>query len=247
MSSSDSLQKTEKYPHKKLTLDGSNYSQWATGFKMWAGGIGLWSYISGDEKEPSPLAQLTDPDQNIIRKEKHDERVKLYKQRRLLALSALSTAIDAQDFVYLRDIDDPHIAWTALEKKYLPQKAIQFNQYLDHLFTLPKAHNSSSIAETLQTLIILKSDLAALSVASTPVPPATSTTSTTTPKDEYKIPDAIFVHTLLRALPDYYNPLHQTLVNSDTSLDFNDIVLTSVSVGLRYFRFVHMNPKSFFH
>ncbi|KAG2033573.1 hypothetical protein BDR03DRAFT_984958 [Suillus americanus] len=133
-------------------------------------------------------------------------------------------AIDAQDFVYLRDIDDPHIAWTALEKKYLPQKAIRFNQYLDHLFTLPKAHNSSSIAETLQTLIILKSDLAALSVASTWVPPATSTTPTTTPKDEYKILDAIFLHTLLRALPDYYDPLCQTLVNSDTSLDFNDIV-----------------------
>ncbi|KAG2028911.1 hypothetical protein BDR03DRAFT_1057227 [Suillus americanus] len=167
MSSSDSLPKTEKYPHEKLTLDGSNYSQWATGFKMWAGGIGLWPYISGDELEPSPLAPLTDADQNIIRKEKHDERVKLYKQRRLLALSALSTAIDAQDFVYLCDIDDPHVAWIALEKKYLPQKAIRFNQYLDRLFTLPKAHDSASIADTLQTLIVLKADLTALSVAPT--------------------------------------------------------------------------------
>jgi hypothetical protein len=73
----------EKYPHEKLTLDGSNYSQWATGFKMWAGGIGLWPYISGDELEPSPPALLTDADQNIICKEKHDERVKLYKQRQL--------------------------------------------------------------------------------------------------------------------------------------------------------------------
>jgi hypothetical protein len=226
MSSSDSLPKTEKYPHEKLTLDGSNYSQWATGFKMWAGGIGLWPYVSGDELEPSPPAPLMDPDQNIIQREKHDERVKLYKQRRLLALSALSTAIDAQDFVYLRDIDDPHIAWVALEKKYLPQKAIRFNQYLDRLFTLPKAHDSVSITETMQTLIVLKSDLAALSLAPTPAPSTTSATTSTTPakQDEYKIPDAIFVHILLRALPDYYDPLRQTLVNSDTSLDFNDIV-----------------------
>ncbi|KAG2035532.1 hypothetical protein BDR03DRAFT_983666 [Suillus americanus] len=89
-------------------------------------GIGLWPYVSGDEVEPSPPAQLTDPDQNILRKEKHDERVKLYEQRRLLALSALST-----DFVNLCDIDDLHVAWIALEKKYLPQKAIHFNQYLD--------------------------------------------------------------------------------------------------------------------
>jgi hypothetical protein len=167
-----------------------------------------------------------DPDQNIIQREKHNERVKLYKQHRLLALSALSTAIDAQDFVYLRDIDDPHIAWVALEKKYLPQKAIRFNQYLDRLFTLPKAHDSVSITETMQTLIVLKSDLAALSLAPTPAPSTTSATTSTTPakQDEYKIPDAIFVHILLRALPDYYDPLRQTLVNSDTSLDFNDIV-----------------------
>jgi hypothetical protein len=95
MSFSDSLPKTEKYPHEKLALDGSNYSQWATGFKMWAGGIGLWSYISGDELEPSPPAPLTDADENILHKEKHDKWVKLYKQRRLLALSALSMAIDA--------------------------------------------------------------------------------------------------------------------------------------------------------
>jgi hypothetical protein len=226
MTSSDSLPKTEKYPHEKLTLDGSNYSQWATGFKMWAGGIGLWSYVSGDEVEPSPPAQLTDSDQNILRKEKHDERVKLYRQRRLLALSALSTAIDAQDFVYLRDIDNPHLAWIALEKKYLPQKAIRFNQYLDRLFTVPKAHDSTSIAETLQTLIVLKADLAALSVApsTSSVSPPSATSGATATKEEYKIPDAIFVHILLRALPDYYDPLRQTLVNSDASLDFNDIV-----------------------
>ncbi|KAG1846631.1 hypothetical protein F4604DRAFT_1936295 [Suillus subluteus] len=228
MTSSDSLPKTEKYLHEKLTLDVSNYSQWATGFKMWAGGIGLWPYISGDEIAPSPPAPLTDPDQNILHQEKHDEWVKLYKQHRLLALSPLSTAIDAQDFVYLRDIDDPHVAWIALEKKYLPQKAIRFNQYLDRVFTLPKAHDSVSIAETLQILIVLKADLAALSVASAsmPVPAATSTTSTSTTakKEEYKIPDAIFVHVLLRALPDYYDPLCQTLVNSDASLDFNNIV-----------------------
>ncbi|KAG1870311.1 hypothetical protein F4604DRAFT_1526707, partial [Suillus subluteus] len=124
-------------------LDGSNYSQWATGFKMWSGGIGLWPYVNGDEKEPSPPATLMDADQNIIRTEKHGERVQVYKQRRLLALSAMSTAIDVQDFVHLRDIDDPHVAWTALEKKYLPQKAIRFNQYLDRLFTIPKAHDSS--------------------------------------------------------------------------------------------------------
>jgi hypothetical protein len=80
MSSSDSLPKTKKYPHEKLTLNGSNYSQWATGFKMWAGGIGLWSHVNGDEIEPSPLALLSDPDQNIIRKEKHDKHVKVYKQ-----------------------------------------------------------------------------------------------------------------------------------------------------------------------
>jgi hypothetical protein len=133
-------------------------------------------------------------------------------------------AIDAQDFVHLRDIDDPFTAWTALEKKYLPQKAIRFNQYLNHLFTLPKAHDSATIAEMLQTLIILKSDLAALSLASTLSPSTVSVTTSTTKKDRYKIPDAIFVHTLLQALPDYYDPLHQTLINSDTSLDFNDIV-----------------------
>jgi hypothetical protein len=110
MSSSNSLLKTEKYLHEKLTLDGSNYSQWATGFKMWASGIGLWPYVCGDELELSPPAPLTDPDQDIIQREKHDECVKVYKQHRLLALSALSTAIDAQNFVYLRDINNPHIA-----------------------------------------------------------------------------------------------------------------------------------------
>ncbi|KAG2357523.1 hypothetical protein BDR07DRAFT_1490613 [Suillus spraguei] len=224
MSSSNSLPKTEKYLHEKLTLDGSNYSQWATSFKMWAGGIGLWSYISGDEIQPSPPALLSDPYQNIICKEKHDEHVKIYKQRQLLALSALSTAMDAQDLVYLCDIDDTHVAWIVLEKKYLPQKAIQFDQYLDRLFTLPKAHDSMTIAETLQTLIVLKADLAALSVASMPIPATTSTTSTTAMKEEYKIPDAIFVHILLQALPDYYDPLCQTLVNSDAPLDFNNIV-----------------------
>jgi hypothetical protein len=227
MSSSDSLPKTEKYPHEKLTLDGSNYSQWATGFKMWAGSIGLWPYVNGDEKEPSPPATLTDMDQNIIRTEKHDERVRVYKQRQLLALSALSMAIDVQDFIYLCDIDDPHVACIALEKKYLPQKAIHFNQYLDRLFTIPKAHDSASIAETMQTLTMLKSDLAALSVTSAATPGASTITpsvTTTTTKDEYKIPDAIFVHVLLRTLPDYYDPLRQTLVNSDTSLDFSNIV-----------------------
>ncbi|KAG2086456.1 uncharacterized protein F5147DRAFT_781626 [Suillus discolor] len=172
--SSDTLPKTEKYPHEKLTLDGSNYSQWATGFKMWAGGLGLWPYISGDEKEPSPPAQLTDPDQNILRKEKHDECVRLYKQRRLLALSALSTAIDAQDFVYLCDTEDPNIGWEALAGKYLPQKAIHFNQYLDRLSTIPKAHDSTSIAEVLQSLVVLKSDLTALSIS----PPAAAAAAT---------------------------------------------------------------------
>jgi hypothetical protein len=88
---SDTLPKTEKYPHEKLNLDGLNYSQWATGFKMWAGGLGIWSYISGEEQEPSPPAPLSDSDQNIIRNEKHAEKVKIFKQRRLLALSALST------------------------------------------------------------------------------------------------------------------------------------------------------------
>jgi transposase InsO family protein len=222
MTSNDSLPKTEKYPHEKLTLDGSNYSQWATGFKMWSGGIGLWPYVNGDEKEPSPPAKLADADQNIIRTEKHDERVRVHKQRQLLSLSALSTAIDAQDFVHLRDIDDPHVAWIALEKKYLPQKAIRFNQYLDRLFTIPKAHDSASIAETMQTLTVLKSDLAALSIAT--VTPTTSSVVATAAKNEYKIPDAIFVHVLLRTLPDYYDPLRQTLVNSDTSLDFSDVV-----------------------
>jgi hypothetical protein len=48
--------------------------------------------------------------------------------------------------------------------------------------------------------------------------------STATKKEEYKIPDTIFVHILLWALPDYYNPLHQTLINSNATLDFNDIV-----------------------
>ncbi|KAG1848655.1 hypothetical protein F4604DRAFT_1935219 [Suillus subluteus] len=163
-SSSDSLPKTEKYLYKKLTLDSSNYSQWATGFKMWASGLGLWPFISGDEKLPSPPAQLTDPDQNILRTEKYDECVKLYKQRRLLALSALSTAIDAQDFIYLRDTEDPNIGWEALARKYLPQKAIWFNQYLDWLFTIPKAHNSNSIAEMLQSPVVLRADLTALSV-----------------------------------------------------------------------------------
>ncbi|KAG0707160.1 hypothetical protein DFH29DRAFT_995221 [Suillus ampliporus] len=160
MSSSDTLPKTEKYPHEKLTLDGSNYSQWATGFKMWAGGIRLWSYVSGDEIDPSPPALLTDPDQNIICKEKHD-------------------------FVYLCDIDDPHIAWDRPGEKYIPQKAIQFNQYLDCLFTLLKAHDSASIAEMLQTLIVLKSDLAALSVASSassPTPTAISMTPVPPPQ-----------------------------------------------------------------
>ncbi|KAG2338163.1 hypothetical protein BDR05DRAFT_1004486 [Suillus weaverae] len=198
MSSSDSLLKMEKYLHEKLTLDGSNYSQWATSFKMWAGGIGLWPYISGDELGPSPLALLTDPDQNIIHKEKHDEQVKVHKQHRLLTLSALSMAIDAQDFVYLHDIDDPYVTWIALEKKYLPQKAIHFNQYLDHLFTLPKAHDSISIVEMLQTLIVLKADLAALSVASAVSAPTTTSVMPTTPKrEEYKIPDAIFIYVLL--------------------------------------------------
>jgi transposase InsO family protein len=198
---------------------------------MWAGGLGLWSYVSGEEKEPPSPVQLSDADQNIIRKEKHEERVKLYKQRRLLALSALSTAIDAQDFVYLRDTEDPHDGWDALAGKYLPQKEIRFNQYLDRLFTIPKAHDSNSIAEILQNLIILRSDLTALSV-SAPAPAATPATTspgstaaaTTTTPSGYKVPDAIFVHILLRALPDYYDPFRQTLVNSATSLDFNDIV-----------------------
>jgi hypothetical protein len=119
------------------------------------------------------------------------------------------------------------VAWIALEKKYLPQKAIRFNQYLDRLFTIPKVHDSASIAETMQTLTILKSDLAALSVTSAATSGASTMTSSvtaTTTKDEYKIPDAIFVHVLLCTLPDYYDPLRQTLVNSDTSLDFSDIV-----------------------
>jgi hypothetical protein len=219
--SSDSLPKTEKYPHEKLTLDGSNYSQWATGFKMWAGGLGLWPYINGDEKEPSPPAPLSDPDQNVLRKEKHDEHVKLYKQHRLLALSALFTAIDAQDFIYLRDMEDPNIGWDTLAGKYLPQKAIRFNQYLDRLFTIPKAHDSTSIAEMLQRLVVLRSDLEALSIS----PPSATATATTTPgPNEYRVPDAIFVHILLHALPDYYDPFHQTLINSSTPLDFNDIV-----------------------
>ncbi|KAG1847708.1 hypothetical protein F4604DRAFT_1935758 [Suillus subluteus] len=225
-SSSDSLPKTEKYLYKKLTLDGSNYSQWATGLKMWAGGLGLWPFISGDEKLPSPPAQLTDPDQNILRTEKYDKCVKLYKQRRLLALSALSTAIDAQDFIYLRDTEDPNIGWEALARKYLPQKAIWFNQYLDWLFTIPKAHNSNSIAEMLQSPVVLRADLTALSVNP---PAATTVTSMTgTPAApslaEYKVPNTIFVHILLRALPDYYDLFRQTLINSSTALDFNNIV-----------------------
>jgi transposase InsO family protein len=234
MSSSDTLPKTEKYPHEKLSLDGSNYSQWATGFKMWAGGLGLWSYISGEEQEPSPPAPLSDADQNIIRQEKHQERVKIFKQRRLLALSALSTAIDAQDFVYLRDVADPHDGWTSLANKYLPQKTIRFNQYLDRLFTIPKAHDSPSISQTLQMLVLLKADLAALASSSrmTTTPPVAATTTSSSlsqspaasqPPDEYKVPDAIFVH-VLRMLPDYYDPFRQALVNSTTSLDFNDVV-----------------------
>ncbi|KAG2029859.1 hypothetical protein BDR03DRAFT_1017804 [Suillus americanus] len=176
---------------------------------MWAGRLGLWPYISGDEKEPSPPTLLTDPDQNILRKEKHYERVRLYKQCRLLALSALSTAIDAQDFVYLCDTEDLNVGWDALAGKYLPQKAIQFNQYLDRLFTIPKAHNSSLIAGMLQNLVVLS---------------AAATTTTPPTPNEYKVPDAIFVHILLRALPDYYDPFHQTLINSNTALNFNDIV-----------------------
>jgi hypothetical protein len=218
---SDTLPKTEKYPHEKLSLDGSNYSQWATGFKMWAGGLGIWSYISGEEQEPSPPAPLSDPDQNIIRNEKHAEKVKIFKQRRLLALSALSTAIDAQDFVYLRDVNDPLVGWTSLANKYLPQKTIRFNQHLDRLFTIPKAHDSISISQTLQMLVVLKADLAALANSSqsksTTTSSATTTSSsspsasiTSSPPDEYKVPDAIFVHVLLRALPDYYDPFRQT-------------------------------------
>jgi hypothetical protein len=117
-SSSDTLPKTEKYPHEKLMLDGSNYSQWATGFKMWAGRIGLWPYISGKKNEPMPPALLMDPDQNILCKEQHDERLQVYKLCRLLALSALSTAIDAQDFIYLCDTEDPHNSWEALAGTY---------------------------------------------------------------------------------------------------------------------------------
>jgi transposase InsO family protein len=236
---SDTLPKMEKYPHEKLSLDGSNYSQWATGFKMWAGGLSLWSYISGEEQEPSPPAPLSDPDQNIIRNEKHAEKVKVFKQRRLLALSALSTAIDAQDFVYLRDVNDPLVGWTSLANKYLPQKTIRFNQYLDRLFTISKASDSTSISQTLQLLVVLKADLAALASSlqstsgtsgntpppsSSPSPSPSSPPSPSLPSNEYKIPDAIFVHVLLCALPDYYNPFHQTLVNSTTPLDFNDVV-----------------------
>ncbi|KAG2036221.1 hypothetical protein BDR03DRAFT_1011945 [Suillus americanus] len=155
-SSSDSVPKTEKYLHEMLALDGSNYSHWATGFKI-------------DEKEPSPPVPLSDPDQNVLRKEKYDEQVKLYKQRCLLALSALSTAIDTQDF-----------------------KAIRFNQYLDWLFTIPKAYDSTSIAEMLQRLLW----------------------------QQLLLP----IHILLHALPDYYDPFCQTLINSSTPLNFNDIV-----------------------
>jgi hypothetical protein len=172
---------------------------------MWAGGLGLWPYISGDETEPSPPAQLSDPDQNILRQEKYVEHLRLYKQHRLLALSALSTAIDAQDFIYLCDTKDPNVGWEALAGKYLPQKEIRFNQYLDHLFTIPKTHDSNSIAEMLESLVVLRSDLTALSIN----PPAAATTTTATMGTptlaEYKVPDAIFVHILLCALPDYYD------------------------------------------
>jgi len=235
MSSSDTLTKTEKYPHEKLSLDGSNYSQWATGFKMWAGGLGLWPYISGDETEPSPPAQVSDPDQNIIRQEAHNTEVKKFKQRHLLALGTLSTAIDAEDFVYLPNVDDPHTGWTLLANKYLPQKAICFNQYLERLFTIPKVHDSASLSHTLQLLITLKANLTALAI-NTPIPARTSQSSATaagastsspspsTSNNEYSVSDAIFVHVLLRALPDYYDPFRQTLVNSTASLDFNDII-----------------------
>jgi hypothetical protein len=161
--------------------------------------------------------------------------VNIFKQCRLLALSAISTAIDAQDFVYLRDVTDPHDGWTSLANKYLPQKTIRFNQYLDRLFTIPKAHNSSSISQTLRTLVLLKADLAALASSSqlTTTPPAAATATsssssqspaTSQPPDEYKVPDAIFVHILLHILPDYYDPFRQALVNSTTSLDFNNVV-----------------------
>jgi hypothetical protein len=76
----------------------------------------------------------------------------------------------------------------------------------------------------LQSLVVLRSDLTALSI--NPPAAATTTTATTgTPTSaEYKVPDAIFVHILLCTLPDYYDPFHQTLINSSTTLNFNDIV-----------------------
>ncbi|KAG0700627.1 hypothetical protein DFH29DRAFT_1000967 [Suillus ampliporus] len=189
-SSLDSLLKTEKYPHKKLTLDSSNYSQWATGFKMWAGGLGLWPYISGDEKEPSPPTKLSDPDQNILWKEKHDE----------------------HDFVYLCDMEDLNVGWEALAGKYLPQKAIR-----------------NSIAEMLQSLVVLRSDLTALSISPPTAAAVIAAGAPATPApSEYKVPDAIFVHILLCTLPDYYDPFRQTRINSSTSLDFNDIALQMV-------------------
>jgi hypothetical protein len=141
----------------------------------------------------------------------------VFEQRRLLALSALSTAIDAQDFVYLCDADDPHTAWTSLANKYLPKKTICFNQYLERLFTIPKAHDSSSISQTLQTIVVLKADLAALassspSTAQTIASTSTSSTSSppSSPLNEFRVSDAIFVHVLLRALPNYYDPFCQS-------------------------------------
>lgn len=231
MLSSDTLPKPEKYPHEKLRLDGSNYFQWATEFKAWAGDLGLWPYINGDEQEPSPPTQLSesDPDRNIIRKEAHDVEAKKFKQRRLVALSALSTAIDIQDFVYLRDTDDPHTGWTSLANKHLPQKAIRFNQYLGRLFSIPKAHDSASISHTFQLLVALKAELTALATSASQSTTASASsagasTSPSTGSNEYSIPDVIFVHVLLHALPDYYDTFRRTLVNSTASLDFNDVI-----------------------
>ncbi|KAG2159510.1 uncharacterized protein EDB93DRAFT_1245307 [Suillus bovinus] len=185
---SDSLSKTEKYLHEKLSLDGPNYSQWATGFKMWAGGLGLWPHINSNKKEPSPPASLSDPDQNILHQEKHAENMKMFKQY----------------------TDDLQVGWDALTTKYLPQKAICFNQYLDHLFAIPKANDSVTISQALQALAVLKADLAALtdnSQSTTMTLAVTASPAATVPQNDYKIPDGIFM-----------------LVNSITSLDFNDVV-----------------------
>lgn len=167
---------------------------------LWLSLFNLWRLLIGDEKEPQPPTKLaTESDATFAQRvATHDASADVvsFRERQSITKGLLGMAVHSSDLIHFTGISNPALVWKALENKYQATISIRFTRLMGHVFDLPKASDSDSLAQSIKEITDIKAQFKAIESI------------------EWKCNEYTLVQALLRALPDFYAPLSQLILHS---------------------------------